>query len=173
MYLDKIIAIVSFTIPSIITGLIAYFFFLKHTSVEEKRIKISLLKENKKHSLPQKLQAYERMTLFLERMNPSKLLIRVTSVNNDKNAYIVSVVNTIEQELEHNLTQQIYVSDECWNVIIAAKNATIHLINMVANDATINTAEELREAIIKKVIEKGAPSSAALIFVKNEVKDLL
>ena len=170
---DIIVQIIGFTIPSIVTGLVAYYFFINHTKMEEKKMKVSLLKENKKHSLPQKLQAYERMTLFLERLNPSKLLIRVTSVNNDKNAYLFSVSQIIEQEFEHNLTQQIYVSDECWGVIVAAKNATTHLIATVSNDPEINTAEELREAVIKNILEKGTPSAAALAFVKNEVKDIL
>jgi len=173
MDLPKIIEILSYTFPSIIVGLIAYLFFLKYTKTEERKLKINLLKEGQKDALPIKLQAYERMTLFLERLNPSKLLIRVTSINNDKNAYALSLINTIEQEFEHNLTQQIYISDKCWSVIIASKNATIQLIKTTSEENNINNAQELREVILKNMLNTLPPSNTALAFIKNEVKVLL
>ena len=171
--ISKITEVLAYTIPSIVTGLIAYYFFLNHTKTEEKKLKISALKENQKYSLPIKLQAYERMTLYLERINPSKLLIRVTSVNNDKNSYTISLINTIDQEFEHNLAQQIYLSEECWNVIITSKNATIQLIKGVSEVDTIKTAQELREVILQKMLKTTPPSFTALAFIKEEVKKII
>ncbi|SNR32889.1 hypothetical protein SAMN06265371_101324 [Lutibacter agarilyticus] len=173
MDLDRIIELLSYTIPSVVTGLVAYYFFVNHTKNEQQKLKLSLLKENQKKALPIKLQAYERMTLFLERINPSNLLIRITSVNNDKNAYAVSIVNSIEQEFEHNLAQQIYISNECWNVIVASKNTTIQLITNTSKLENITNAQELREAILTKMIEVSPPSKTALAFIKNEVKDII
>jgi hypothetical protein len=173
MEIDRIIDLLSYTLPTIVTGFVAYYFFKNYTASEVRKMKIILLKENQKHSLPIKLQAYERMTLFLERMNPSKLLLRVTSINNDKDAYIQSLINTIEQEFEHNLSQQIYISNKCWNVIIASKNATIQIIKNTAIDVSITNAQELREAILKRMLETSAPSSTALSFIKNEVKNFI
>lgn len=171
MNFTKIIELLSFTIPAIVTGIIAYYFFLNHTKTEENKLKLSLLKENQKDALPVKLQAYERMTLFLERINPSKLLLRVTSINNDKNAYVISLMNTIEQEFEHNLTQQIYISEKCWSIIIASKNATIQLIKKTSEEDTITNAQELRETILQKMINSSAPSNSALAFIKDEVSN--
>jgi len=173
MELSKIIELLSYTLPSIITGLIAYAFFLNHTKAEERKIKLTLLHKNKKISLPVKLQAFERMTLYLERINPSKLLIRVPSINNDKNAYAISLINTIEQEFEHNLTQQIYISEKCWSIIIASKNTTIQLINKTSEETIITNAQELREAILQKMVKGNAPSNTALAFIKDEVRNLL
>ena len=173
MDLDRILELLSFTIPSAVTGLVAYYFFVNHTKNEEQKLKLSLLKENQKQALPIKLQAYERMTLFLERINPSNLLIRVTSVNNDKNAYTVSIIDSIEQEFEHNLAQQIYISNECWNVIVASKNTTIQLITNTSKLETITNAQELREAILTKMIEVSPPSKTALAYIKNEVKNII
>jgi len=169
----KIIELLSFTIPSLITGIIAYFFFLKHTETEVKKTKLLLLKENQRDSLPIKLQAYERMTLYLERIKPSGLLVRVASINNDKNAYALSLINTIEQEFEHNLTQQIYISEKCWNVIVASKNATIQLVNANSKESIITNAQELREAILLKMVNKTSPSTTALAFIKEEVRSLI
>lgn len=173
MDLDRIIELLSYTIPSAITGLVAYYFFVNHTKNEERKLKLALLKENQKQALPIKLQAYERMTLFLERINPANLLIRITSVNNDKNAYTVSIIESIEQEFEHNLAQQIYISNECWNVIVASKNTTIQLISNTSKLKTITSAQDLREAILTKMIEVSPPSKTALAYIKNEVKSII
>ena len=173
MEISKIIELLSYTLPSVITGLVAYYFFLNHTRNEERKMKLAILKENQKHSLPIRLQAYERMTLFLERINPAKLLLRVTSVNDDKHAYAQSLINTIENEFEHNLAQQIYISEKCWNVIIASKNATIHIILKTAEKEAVATAQELREATLKRMLESSPPSATALAFIKEEVKSFI
>ena len=173
MDLSKIIELLSFTIPSIITGFVAYYFFQSHTTSEENKMKLSLLSENRKQALPIKLQAYERMTLFLERLNPANLLLRVTSINNDKNAYTQSLINTIENEFEHNLAQQIYISEKCWSVITAAKNTTIQIIKKISAEDEISNAQELREEILKKLFNNPAPSTTALAFIKNEVKNII
>ncbi|HEY9168629.1 MAG TPA: hypothetical protein VIN72_04000 [Lutibacter sp.] len=173
MEYDKILELLSYTIPSVVTGAVAYYFFLAHTKNEERKIRLSLLRENQKQSLPVRLQAYERMALFLERINPSKLVLRITSVNNDINAYSKSLIDTIEQEFEHNLAQQIYISEQCWSVITASKNATILIIKKTAEEETVNNAQELREVIIKKVLNTTAPSSTALAFLKDEVRNFI
>ena len=171
--MSKIIELLSYTIPSLITGLVAYYFFLNHTKSEERKIKLEILKENQKHSLPIRLQAYERMTLFLERINPSKLLLRVTSVNDDKDAYMHSLLDTIEKEYEHNLSQQIYISEKCWNVIIASKNTTSHIIKKTSEQESITSAQELREAVLKRMLDTAPPSTTALSFIKDEVKSFI
>lgn len=171
--MEKIIEILTYTIPAIVTGAVAYYFFMNHTNFEQQRIKLLLLKENQKAALPIRLQAYERMTLFLERINPAKLLLRITSINNDKEAYALSIINTIEQEFEHNLSQQIYISEKCWSVIIASKNATIQLIKQTEIKENIKTAQDLREAILKKMLENTPPSTTALAFIKDEVKSFI
>ncbi|WP_457617255.1 DUF7935 family protein [Lutibacter sp.] len=173
MELSEVIDVLNYTIPSIITGGVAYFFFLNYTKTEEKKLKLSILKENQKQALPIKLQAYERMTLFLERINPSKLVVRVASVNNDKDAYVQSLISTIEQEFEHNTAQQIYVSEACWSVIVAAKNATIHLITNAAKNKANSNAQELRAFILKQVIDTPSPTTSALVFIKNEVANFI
>lgn len=173
MEYTKIVELLSYTIPSVVTGGVAYYFFLAHTKNEERKIRLSLLKENQKQSLPIRLQAYERMALFLERINPSKLVLRITSVNNDINAYSQSLINTVEHEFEHNLSQQIYISDKSWSVITAAKNATILIIQKTAEEETVATAQELREAIIKRILNTSAPSTTALAFLKDEVRNFI
>jgi len=121
----KIIELLSYTLPAVITGGVAYYFFNLHTKNEEGRRRYLIQRDASKNALPIRLQAYERMALFLERINPSNLLIRIAPNSSDKMDYQNLVVLHIENEFEHNLTQQIYLSDECWTIITTAKNATI------------------------------------------------
>jgi hypothetical protein len=166
----EVLQLFAYAIPTIITGIIAYYFFISHTKNEDGRRRFLLHKDAQKDTLPIRLQAYERMTLFLERINPSKLLIRVAPESSDKNEYEALLVSSIENEFEHNLSQQIYISEECWNIIKAAKNATIQLIRKSNMNAA--SAEKLREAVLSDLIDKQSPSNAALAYIKTEVSML-
>ena len=169
METTKLIELLSYTLPAVITGAVAYYFFDLHTKNEEGRRRYLLSKEGQKDALPIRLQAFERMTLYLERINPAKLLIRITPISEDKNDYENYVIAQIEQEFEHNLTQQIYMSDECWTIIVTAKNATIQMIRKANFSDSVDNANKLREVILNDLMDKQSPSNAALAYIKNEV----
>ena len=169
---SKLIELLSYTLPAIITGIVAYYFFNLHTKNEEGRRRYLLNKDTQKDALPLRLQAFERMTLFLERINPGKLLIRISPNSEDKNDYENLLISNIEQEFEHNLTQQIYMSDECWTIIVTAKNATIQMIRRTNMSDRVDSANKLREVIMNDLMEKQSPSAVALSYIKNEVKYL-
>jgi len=172
MNIDKILEILSYTIPSIVTGLVALYFFKYHMSNEEKRRNYLLRKEKQNLSLPIRLQAYERLALFLERISPEKLLIRIKPSGNNSTNYLNKLVLNIEQEYEHNLAQQIYITDDCWNAVVTSKNAIAQMIRTAAANNKVNTAEELREKILKESIENDSPTQVALSYLKNEVKSI-
>jgi hypothetical protein len=169
----KIIELLAYTLPALITGVVAYYFFDLHTKNEEGRRRYLLNKDAQKDALPLRLQAFERMVLFLERINPTKLLIRITPISSNKNDYENYVIAQIEQEFEHNLTQQIYMSDACWTIIITAKNATIQMIRKASMSERVDSADKLREVILSDLMDKQTPSNAALSFLKNEINEFL
>lgn len=170
---DKIFDLLMYCIPAIITGGIAYFFFRDHMSNEDKRRRYLLHKDAQKEALPLRLQAYERLTLFLERITPSKLLIRVSPNSSDKTAYERLLIMSIEQEFDHNLSQQIYMSDQCWSAVIVSKNKIIQLIQKANLSEKTDSADKLREVILRELIEQASPTDAALSFIKKEVSDFL
>ncbi|MEN9323948.1 MAG: hypothetical protein RL699_1728 [Bacteroidota bacterium] len=169
----KLFEILAYTLPALITGGVAYYLFTAYFNDQQNTRRWLLQKENQKASLPLRLQAYERMALFLERINPSNLLVRVTPHSADKNQYENYVIAQIEQEFEHNLTQQIYLSDDCWTVITTAKNATIQLIRKASMSEKVENADKLREVILSELFDKTSPSSAALGYLKSEIKQFL
>lgn len=172
METTKIIELLSYTLPSIVTGAVAYYLFNSYFTDQQNNRRWMLQKEAQKDALPLRLQAYERMSLFLERINPTKLLIRIAPISTDKFDYANYVIAQIEQEYEHNLTQQIYISNACWNYVTTAKNATIQMIRKAAATENISNANDLRELILKELFDKDVPSNAALAFIKSEVSDL-
>ena len=169
----KIIELLSYTLPAIVTGVVAYYFFNSHIKNEESKRKYRLKQENQKQALPLRLQAYERLSLYLERINPSNLLIRTAPLSDDKNQYENLLVNMIDQEFEHNLTQQIYISDEAWTMIRTAKNATIQIIRKTNMSDRVNNADKLRETILSDLLENQSPSMLALNYLKTEVVGFL
>lgn len=169
----KILEIISYTLPSLITGGVAYFLFTSHFKDQQNTRRWLLLKDNQKESLPLRLQAYERMVLFLERIHPAQLLLRIAPPTEDKNDYATLLIHAIQTEFEHNLTQQIYITNECWDVINKSKTTTVQLIRNTSLDIQIATASQLRESILRTLTEMEAPTSVAVSFIKEELKSIL
>lgn len=89
--------------------------------------------EDTTKTFPLQLQAYERLILLVERI----ALPQVISRSNQPGIGLLDMqylmVNTIRQEYEHNITQQIYVSPEAWEAVRNLKEQNIHIINQVAS----------------------------------------
>lgn len=168
---DQIFQLFAYTFPSIVTGAVAFYFFRLHTKNEEGRRRFLLNKDAQKDSLPVRLQAYERMALFLERIAIPSLVVRVAPITSKKADYENLLIKSIETEFDHNLSQQIYMTDECWNIIKAAKSATIQMIRKAAMSQT-DSADKLREDILTETMEKASPSATALSYVKKEIGEL-
>ena len=173
MNLDKLFDALMYAVPALITGGVAYYLFDSYFKDQQKTRRWLLQKENQKHSMPLRLQAYERLALFLERISPAKLLIRVSPLNDDKVDYSNLLVHHIEQEYEHNLTQQIYITDECWTMVLTAKNTIIQNIRKTALDTSVANADQLREKILSNMLDGNSASQLALSYLKAEVADVL
>lgn len=172
MEIAQVLSYLAYIIPSIIVGIVAYYFFKGHTANEEGRRRYMLQKEIQNKVLPTRLQAYERLALLMERIDPNKLLIRVKPYSDSIDDYEALLIKNIEQEFEHNVAQQIYVTQECWNLINAAKNATIHVIRQASMHERSKTANQMREFILQNFMEEITPSQKALAYIKKEVGEL-
>jgi len=168
---DKIFEALAYAIPSIVTGAVAYFIFSGFVKQGTQEKKLEMLAEKKKDSLPIRLQAYERMLLFCERINPVKLLLRVKPIGNNTQDYLQLLIANIEQEYDHNMVQQLYITDECWNVIIASKAAVMNTLKQIAN--TSESAGDFRENVLLEYSKKEPQTDTAVAFLKNEVKKML
>ncbi len=170
---NYLIQLLFFLLPTVVVGLISYYFFKMHIANEDKRRRFLLRQENQKGALPIRLQAYERMALYLERISLGKILIRIKPGNQDKQGYENLLIRTIEQEFEHNIAQQIYLTSECWNVIRTSKNAAISIIRKTAQSEKCESASDLREILLSNLMEQTDPTETALGYLKKEVRKII
>ena len=169
---DQILGLMVYCIPALVTGVIAFLFFREHTDNENNRRNFILKESIQKESLPIRLQAYERLTLFLERISPQNLLKRVSPISQEVEDYKSLLIQTVEQEYEHNLSQQIYVSDPCWRVVSAAKNSTIQTIVSFKNK-DVSIANDIRPLLLDILLNNEVNAEMALNFLNEEVSILL
>jgi hypothetical protein len=168
---DKLLESIAYILPAAVTGFVAYFMFNGFIKNQNSEKKLELLSLKRKDSLPVRLQACERLLLFCERINPVKMLVRIQPLSTDTNDYLQLLIGNIEQEFEHNLVQQIYISDDSWMAISAAKAAVINKLKQVAK--TSNSANDLRENVLIDYSKTLPPTETAIAFIKNEVKKIL
>lgn len=169
---SQFISYIAYLLPAIVVGIVAYYFFKSHTANEEGRRRYLIQKEAQKNIIPLRLQAYERLTLFLERIDPNKILLRVKPYSDDLQKYESLLIENIDNEYEHNLAQQIYISPECWSLITAAKNATIQVIRQTSMNEKVDDADKLRTSLLNHFMGEITPSKKALEYVNKEVGEL-
>ncbi|MEN8137994.1 MAG: hypothetical protein ABFR62_06145 [Bacteroidota bacterium] len=127
--MDVIIEFLKYIIPSVVVGVIAMY-FLKIFFKEENLKRFHELKLSKvKESLPIRLQAYERLTLLLERISLVSLARRMPANIDSTELYKNVLIKQINDEFDHNISQQVYVTPQLWKMIETAKNATIVAVN--------------------------------------------
>ena len=156
-------------------GIVLYAMFLAIKTMLQKQNESKLIElkaKNKEIVLPIRLQAYERMTLFLERISPDQIIKRVNQ--NEMNVAELQYVmlNEIREEFNHNLSQQVYMSDDAWKIIKNAKEELIMLINQSAKEINAEAKSiELVKAIYAQSLEKNIDSiEYGLTFLKNEIQ---
>lgn len=143
---------------------------------EQKRQLLQMKMEQQKETLkivnPIRLQAYERMALFLERISPNSLVMRCYQPGMDIPLLQGVMTNTIRTEWEHNLSQQVYISSEAWNRIREAKEEMINLINSTAANMPADADPvSLAGTIFNNVAVNNIPTDQALEFLKKELQE--
>ena len=122
--------------------------------------------------LPNRLHAYERMTLFLERMAPQNLLVRLNTGNMPAREFHQMLLAEVRNEYNHNVSQQVYISEEVWEMIKNAKEDLIVTINDSAAELTPEaTSLDLAKKVFEKTILKSVdPLAHALSELKREIQ---
>ena len=118
--MDGFIEILKIILPAVAVFFAAFLIVKRFLENEDKRREHDLNKGNQSITSPLRLQAYERIIIFLERINPSSLLVRVNKNGMNCHQFHMELIKTIKSEFEHNLSQQIYMkicpsSIWCWN----------------------------------------------------------
>ena len=170
-----ILEILKYTIPSGIVFATAYF-LIKTFLEEQRQIAIIQAKANSKSEMiPTRLQAYERLILFLERIEPNQMIPRVHRPAMNSSVFKRELQKTIRDEFEHNLTQQIYVSSSAWNKLIESRNAVNQLIELGSKNVGDNATGVQFSSVLFEILSKAgvSPTADAIETLKAEARQLL
>jgi hypothetical protein len=160
--------------PSLLVFVTAYMLIRKFLD-REHRLKLLEMKMNsQKELMPLRLQAYERLTLFLERISPNVMLLNNYEPGMTVGGFQHHLVNTVRTEFEHNFSQQIYVSGAIWTIVRNAKEDVIRMINSSAESLDVEAPAYLLSQKIFDTMLKNEefPTQRALTYLKNEVSQL-
>lgn len=148
---------------------------------EEKKRLFELKRDSQKTISPIRLRAYERLTLLLERTKPENMIVELQRVYPEALAtWTIAQVQqyllqTIRAEFDHNQSQQVYVSDEVWDMIINARDQMgAFIISIAAQVPAEATAQAYVTALLTAYTSNGTtPTDKALEELKHEAKELM
>jgi len=143
---------------------------------EQKKALLEMKMQQQQEALkiinPIRLQAYERMALFLERISPNSLIMRCYQPGMDIRLLQSVMTKNIRDEWEHNLSQQVYLSSECWSHIRAAKDEMINLVNASAANMPVDADPvSLAGVIFESVAKTKVPTDQALEILRKEIQN--
>ncbi len=121
--------IVKYTLAGLGTVWVAFYMIKPYLERDEKIQLLEFKKAVNNQTLPLRLQAYERLVLFIERVNPANMLIRLNSTAYGAHELYGIITEELRNEYQHNITQQIYVSARAWSVIRRVKEDTLGIVN--------------------------------------------
>jgi hypothetical protein len=171
--MDTILELLKYILPALIVFFTAYFSIRLLIKNDQKRRDFEIMVKNKNVITPIQLQAYERLTLFLERISPDALVMRLNKENLTSQQLQNEILKTIRAEFDHNVSQQVYISSKAWEMIKHAKERTIKLINTTAATIKPDTpAIHLSKAVLEKVAEQDEIATrTAIEYLKQEVRN--
>jgi hypothetical protein len=169
--MELLMDILKITIPALLVLLTAWLVLRAMMKNDQDKRRQELILQTSRTVTPIKLQAYERIVLFLERISLESMLVRVSSPGLSASQLHSALLTTIRSEFEHNLSQQIYMSPQAWEVVRNARSNMIKIINseiekMPEKATGMEFSRQLLETIMG--LEK-EPTRAAIEFIKAEI----
>lgn len=169
-----LLEILKYILPSLVIFITVYFMIKMFIERENRWQSIDIKKSQQEVIIPLRFQAYERMALYLERIIPNNLVMRIPHTTLSVPQFQSALLKTIRSEFEHNLSQQIYISSDCWKLIKNAKEEMIKLVNIsVSKVKDTDPAIELTKVFLQEYTKlKTSPIQEAMDLIKKEVQKL-
>jgi len=172
----QLLELLKYTLPAIVVLIAAYAIIQKFLVTELKRKQIALIRESLQVALPLRLQAYERLTLFVERISPRNLIPRIYEGTMNVAALRQAILQSINAEFEHNLSQQIYVSRQVWETVKNVREQELAMVHQIAEQLNPEApARELHARILDYVnnADGDLPVDIARDVIAQEAKLVL
>lgn len=175
--MNEFLDIIKLAIPSILVFGVVYFmlkqFLNRELNLNNQQLRLhqeELKLEEKKNFIPLKNQAYERSILYLERIDPNNLIMRIHKPYMNANQLHKSLLNSIREEYNHNMVQQLYISKPSWDKLKQAKEETVKIINMAKNEMKESSTGIELSSVIFEILAKldKIPTTIAIDYMKTE-----
>jgi hypothetical protein len=166
-----IIELLKIALPALIVAGAMYYLVQKHYERDYKMRLLELRQKNTDVVLPIRLQAYERIILLLERITPSNMLLRVSASGQSASEYHRMLLSDIRNEFNHNMSQQVYMSEQAWQQVKHAKEGVVNLVNSSFRELPENAkGTDLAKRVLENIISSESdPTSPAIKYVKQEI----
>jgi hypothetical protein len=171
--MEALSELLKYTVPALVVFVTAYYLLKMFLDKESEKNQLQLRLDTQKITLPIRMQAYERLVLLLERIEPAGLLVRTNVPGMTAFQFQTTLIQAIRSEFDHNLSQQLYVSSKAWELVRNAREETIKRINTAAMKLTPEaTSADLASLIL--ISDMDAEQSAvkgAFDLLKSEARN--
>jgi hypothetical protein len=170
--LDFTLDVLGFVLPAVVVFIAVYLVFYKFLQEDYNKRLLDIKEKTAGAVTPLKLQAYERITIFLDRISPDNLIIRLSKANQGADELRNLLVANITEEYNHNISQQIYVSDQTWQVVSNVKEQIIAIIDQSYKELPPDAkGTDLGKMVLHKLlVNKEKPTDLAIRFIKKEIE---
>ena len=137
-----------------------------YTSIKLKKQQINLM--TVKGQSEQRIHAYERITLFLERLKPANLVSKFDE-SLATHEYLFLLEKTINEEFEYNASQQLYLTKNSWNKVVNCKNNILHLLHKTyENLSNESTLQDFKTVFLMNYMNEQDYISASIEDLRKE-----
>lgn len=130
--METLLDILKYTLPALLVVFATYLVLKQLHKENERQRRYEFLRDTAQLITPARLQAYERLTLFLDRMNPNNMVMRQPCVSISATVLQNNLLENIRSEYDHNISQQLYVGNDLWIMVKNAKESMLQLVNSCA-----------------------------------------
>jgi hypothetical protein len=171
-----LLEILKYTLPALVVLMTSYLIVQKFLVAQNQRKQLALFKDAQDITLRLRLQAYERLVVFIERISPRHLIPRIYDPSMTVRDLQAAITFNIRAEFEHNLSQQIYVSPNVWETVKNVKEQEINMANQMGKALDPDgPGKELNTRIMEMLqnVNEQLPTDIALEIINNEVRAVM
>lgn len=170
--MESFIELLKIIIPALAVFAAAYFLVKRFLDNDQRRREYELKKTSLATITPLRITAYERIVIFLERINPNSLVIRINKNGMNTRQFHHELIVAVKTEYEHNLSQQIYISAGAWELVKTAKEEIIRTINISSSKVSSEApSNDLAMMILNATanLDSKLPTDIAISYIKKEI----
>jgi hypothetical protein len=172
--MSEFLQIIGYILPAALVTYAMYLMVRTFVAKELQKLRLEQKKLAIEKTLPLRLQAYERMALYVERLSLENLLPRLLEPGMQAEQFARKIKREIKDELMHNVAQQIYVNEATWQAILEAKRGVDALVDAaLQSENSPVEAPAFGQLVLKLAMEQAFDKPVtAMQALKKEVQEL-